>query len=79
MLINKKSSKNGGGTNSGNKSKIFNQIVTLHQNQVIPQQNQVVIGGPNMSLNQVQQIYINQNVIRPTSVGNSGASGLSGN
>jgi hypothetical protein len=30
MLINKKAGKSGG-ANSGNKSKIFNQIVTLHQ------------------------------------------------
>ena len=51
MLINKKAGKSGG-TNSGNKSKIFNQIVTLHQQQVIPQQNNIVIGGSNMSLNQ---------------------------
>jgi hypothetical protein len=31
-----------------------------------------------MSLNQAQQIYINQSMVRPTSVGNSGSSGLVG-
>jgi hypothetical protein len=41
-----------------------------------------LIGGPtnntNIALNQAQQIYLTQNAVRPTSVGNTGTSGLVG-
>jgi len=71
--------KKANGKGSAAKGKIFNQMVSMNQHPTLPLQqlpNQVLVSAPpngNLALNQAQQIYLNQNLVRPTSVGNNGS------